>query len=194
MHKQLWSPDTCGCIFEQVWEEGGEPQVSEIIYKCPDHSDYSQSLKDNQLKNQVLGELLENKVLPNTLMDDISTYDEKTRSVKTSKTLNQNVNFKYYFKNGKINFAFEGIDKNGQPVNLTNTTKGNISAVLNHRLGMGKHEVKDALANDPEYEKAVKIRSYRDQNYGKLTAKYRELTKEEVEEKTRLQKLKELFK
>jgi hypothetical protein len=109
-----------------------------------------------------------------------------------SKTLNPNVRFKYYFKNGIINFSFEGVDKNGQVVNLTNTNKGNISAVLNHK--QMRHEIKDLLTNDTDYQQAVKNRNFRDQNYAKLTAKYREPTKEERDAKTRLDKIKELFK
>ena len=202
IRKQLWSPDTCGCIFETSWDDNNpdaEHKLVESVLKCPAHIEtdgYTQSLKENRLKNSIIQNLIDNKVLPNAMMDDQIQYDESNQQVTNTKTLHNKVNFKYYFTDDRrIVFSFEGVDKNGSPINLSGTNKSNISNVLDAKLGPGKHEIRDLILEDrnPEYRKHLDIISFRDSNYGALTAKYRQPTKQETDIKSRFKAMKDFI-
>lgn len=76
-----WRPDTCGCEIEYEWDdsvtaENRVHKASKIIKACSVHSanltkenHYDKVLKENQMKNQVWGKLLEDPTLVNESLD-----------------------------------------------------------------------------------------------------------------------------
>lgn len=205
LRTQLWAPDSCGCIFEEGWDDEN-PQAPHtlvnIVVQCPGHRTqgcYSNALKDNQLKNDVINNLVENKVLPNSMIDIQVRYDEETQQVMDVKNLHDRIKYKYYFtgegENRKIIFSFEGIDKNNNVVTLSGTNKSNINNILNTKIGIGKHEIRDLLLADrnEDYKTHLKNTTFRDENYAMLTARYRQPTRQETETKSRLKAMKDFI-
>src|SRR3982751_492280 len=163
LNRQLWSPDTCGCIIEEIWDSENidAPKIEgEYIYRCQEHENknYDIILKENQTKNLVLKHIIENDVLPLSMVDTTHNLDFQTRQKQTTKNLTNNITYNYYFdKDRKFIFSFEGIDKNGDIVTLSNADKVSIHNILNKHIGAGKHQIVDVLHPNlhPEYRASL---------------------------------------
>jgi|SRR3982750_3338499 len=163
INSQLWSPDTCSCIIEELWD-GDNPQsphsLGEFIYRCSEHQhgDYHIVQNENQTKNLVLKHVVENDVLPLHMIDTKTSLEFQTRQKQTTKNLHRNITYNYYFdKDRKFIFSFEGIDKNGDIVTLSNADKVSIHNILNKHIGAGKHQIVDVLHPNlhPEYRASL---------------------------------------
>lgn len=67
-----WKPDTCGCEIEYSWDDSVSEDkrahtVSKVNKTCPDHANladnptkYAKVLEENQTKNKVYAQILEN--------------------------------------------------------------------------------------------------------------------------------------
>lgn len=171
LNRQLNSPDTCGCIFEEYWDSENiqaPHTLKEFVYRCPEHRDnedevatYQQIVKENATKNLVLKHVVENDTLPPSMIDVSEYVDFKTRKKHTTKSLHNRVVYNYYFDDDrKFNFSFEGLNKNGEVINLTNEDKTSMNNILHKHLGPGKHQIFDILHQDlhPHYNRALNNR------------------------------------
>lgn len=201
LNRQLWSPDTCGCIIEELWNSDN-PQtlhtLGEFVYRCEEHQhgNYDIILKENQTKNLVLKHIIENDALPLHMIDKQTSLEFETRQKQVTKNLHNNIVYNYYFdKDRKFIFSFEGIDKNGDIVTLSNQDKVSIHNILNKHIGEGKHQMVDVLHPNlhPEYRASLDNRQSTNIHKLKAENKFREQRKREQSLQQKQNKIKEFF-
>lgn len=141
LHRNLWGPDTCGCEIEfefddELPEASRVHTAATIIKTCPAHSTidivdkhdhYDTVLKENQRKNIVHGQIMEQ--FPH-LVDD---KGDKGKSLK------EGINYKFEFqgtgKNRTLNIELEG-------ANLSTADKKKIKDLSDTTFGNGKVTIK----------------------------------------------------
>ena len=204
---QLWSPDSCGCIFHEKYEDGNYEntiQLDEAVLLCDDHNTitpvqaYQLARFESKLKDNVIKELIDNNALPLTIISSIESFDEYSNTVSTTNHLHVNVKYKYYFRNNPertLVFSLEGIDKFGSPVKFDNNHKGSIMTILNSKIGVGKCLMKDLITvgTDDEYKRAITMKTKRNESYVDRTSKFRAPNESEKEKEDLKKKIMSFF-
>ena len=133
-----WSPDTCDCVLEYIWDDAlPDDQIvhtpSSVIQRCfgheplPNTQAVFNSVRDeNPRKNLSLDEILQNA--PNTNWYDIDATTG-TRIFKRGITINWN--WSGTAPNRVLTLTFTGIT-------LTTAQRNNLQTRLNNRFGSNK--------------------------------------------------------
>lgn len=144
LHRNLWSPDTCGCQIEFEFDDEvpAEERVhtgSKIVKRCPAHQEsdfdgchdhYTTVLDENQRKNILLGKLME------THPEIVDLREDGSRIMKS------NIDYIHSFtgKGKKRVLEVELVDLSPTPTLLSSSKKykDSIAKIAKKEFGNGK--------------------------------------------------------
>lgn len=134
LHFNVWQPDTCGCEIEYSWVEEDDRDtrthtLSKFIKTCPEHTGrtpdvslYNDIVAENQIKNFVHGQFMDNPRFGETV--EIERQDRRL--------FRKGISYVWSFDSSRVLTA--GLI--GISVSLSE--KGTIQASSNTRFGIGK--------------------------------------------------------